>query len=125
MAYPYYAPTGAPSLYGGAPTYQQYNLPTPPPSGSQSLTGGLVWVQGENGAKSYIVPPNSTMLLMDSESQKFYLKSVDGSGMPRPLRVFEYSEVGATPAVEYVTKAEFEKAIAELSVPKKAVKKDE
>ena len=32
---------------------------------------------------------------MDSESEKFYIKSTDVSGMPQPLRTFEYHEVGA------------------------------
>ena len=31
-------------------------------------------------------------MLMDSESQCFYLKSADASGMPLPLRVFDYTE---------------------------------
>jgi hypothetical protein len=55
---------------------------------------GLNWVQGEAGAKSWIVAPGSTVLLMDSESQRFYLKAADQSGMPS-LRVFEYTELGA------------------------------
>ena len=53
---------------------------------------GVLWVQGDAGAKAYMVAPNSTVLLMDSEAQKFYLKSTDASGVPS-LRVFEYSEV--------------------------------
>lgn len=53
---------------------------------------GLLWVQGEAGAKSYLVAPNTTVLLMDSEGSRFYLKSTDNAGMPS-LRVFEYSEV--------------------------------
>ena len=65
--------------YVGQANYQQSN-------------NGLIWVQGESGAKSYMVPPNSTVMLMDSESQRFYLKSTDASGMPQPLRIFEYTE---------------------------------
>lgn len=53
---------------------------------------GLLWVQGEAGAKSYLVAPNTTVLLMDSEGSRFYLKSTDGAGMPS-LRTFEYKEV--------------------------------
>jgi hypothetical protein len=53
---------------------------------------GLLWVQGEGGAKSYLVAPNSTVLLMDSDAQRFYLKSADNAGMPS-LRIFEYTEV--------------------------------
>lgn len=58
----------------------------------QNNSNGLVWVQGEAGAKSFLVTPNTTVMLMDSESNVFYLKSADVSGMPLPLRVFDYSE---------------------------------
>lgn len=85
----------------------------------QQNNNGLIWVQGETGAKSYLVAPNTTVLLMDSENQRFYLKSTDASGMPLPLRIFEYTEKpqnGANKAQEnqtmdlssYATKAEFD-----------------
>ena len=82
-------------------------------------SNGLIWIQGEAAAKSYLVAPGNTVLLMDSEAQKFYIKSADASGMPQPLRVFEYKEVssGSAPQVDmgkYVTRDEVEKMIAEL-----------
>ena len=55
---------------------------------------GLNWVQGESGAKSWIVNPGATVLLMDSENQRFYLKTADMNGVPA-MRTFEYSEVSA------------------------------
>lgn len=54
---------------------------------------GLNWVQGEAGAKSWFVNPGATVLLMDSENQRFYLKSADMNGVPA-MRTFEYLEVG-------------------------------
>ena len=121
MAYNSYFPTGYQPVY-----YPQYQAPqiqqqaqqaqaAPQP---QSNAGGLNWVQGEGGAKSYPVAPNTTVMLMDSENDRFYLKTADMSGMPMPLRVFEYKEVKSaenepkilkrdnSPA--YVTKDEFE-----------------
>lgn len=75
--------------------YQQaVNIPQPQP---QQINQGLLWVQGETGAKSYLVAPNSTVLLMDSENSRFYLKSADGAGMPN-MRIFEYKEVLNTPS---------------------------
>lgn len=58
----------------------------------QQPSSGIVWVQGENAAKSYPVAPNTTVMLLDSESSTFYLKTSDASGMPLPLRVFDYKE---------------------------------
>lgn len=71
-----------------AQQYQPIQAVNNPPQTNQ----GLLWVQGEAGAKSYLVAPNTTVLLMDSEGSRFYLKSTDNAGMPS-LRVFEYSEV--------------------------------
>ena len=62
----------------------------------QQVNQGLLWVSGEVGAKSYLVAPNSTVLLMDSDSQRFYLKSADNAGMPS-LRIFEYTEITNIP----------------------------
>lgn len=97
---------------------QTYN-PVQAPQQVQQNSNGIIWIQGENAAKSYMVAPNTTVLLMDSESQKFYLKSSDASGMPLPLRVFEYTETtqnaaktaSDAPAMDlssYATKAEFD-----------------
>lgn len=82
------------------------------PQGQQQSGGGLVWVQGEAGAKSYMVANGSSVLLMDSERQCFYLKSCDAAGMPS-MRVFDYQERKAAPipdeaAAEYVTRKDFE-----------------
>lgn len=68
------------------PTQNQY-APTP-----QNNTPTIVWVQGEAGAKSYLVAAGQSVLLMDAESSTFYIKSTDASGMPMPLRVFDYKE---------------------------------
>ena len=70
---------------------QGYPMPMQQPRQDQN---GLTWVQGEAGAKSWFVAPGCTVLLMDSENQRFYLKSADMNGMPS-LRTFEYTEIGA------------------------------
>lgn len=72
---------------------------------------GLNWVQGEAGAKSWFVTPGSTVLLMDSENQRFYVKSADMNGVPA-MRTFQYTEVGQAPQaapqqVQFVTVEEF------------------
>ena len=87
---------------------------------------GLIWVQGESGAKSYMVAPNNTVMLMDAENSTFYLKSADASGMPLPLRIFDYKERSAvgsqpvsSPTIEnsinyddFVRREEFERRLA-------------
>lgn len=96
---------------------------------AQQGNNGLIWVQGEAGAKSYLVAPGNTVMLMDSEGERFYLKSADASGMPMPLRIFEYKERTETPSkafsgsVEaqnvnfdnFVTREEFEQRMASMA----------
>lgn len=95
--------------------YNGFNIPTQPQQNS-----GIIWVQGEAGAKAFGIAPGATVILMDSETDRFYIKSSDASGIPQPLRVFTYKEeTGAQQApsnpTEYVTREEFERKIAELS----------
>lgn len=133
------------AYYYQNPYLQQPQYPNPMPQqnsfANQQQNNGLVWVQGEAGAKSYLVAPNTTVLLMDSENQRFYLKSSDSSGMPQPLRIFEYTErtqsAQNTPLVQesidlssFATKAEFDAFKSEINallknVPQQVIKTKE
>lgn len=73
---------------------QPVQMPAQPVQQPQQNNNGILWVSGEVGAKSYLVAPGTSVLLMDSESEKFFIKSTDVSGMPQPLRTFEYHEIG-------------------------------
>ena len=114
---------------------QMQNAVTQPPMPSQPMqvqqpNNGLIWVQGESGAKSYLVAPNATVMLMDSEGERFYLKSADASGMPLPLRIFDYKErttaaqqaFGGSVTAEsvnldnFVTRKEFEELRASIAL---------
>lgn len=89
----------------------------------QNVNQGILWVQGEAGAKSYLVAPNTSVLLMDSDESAFYLKSADSSGMPS-LRTFKYIETTNQPKenlksnnnadIDFVPKKEFEEFKAEI-----------
>lgn len=64
----------------------------PPATPAQpSVQNGIIWVQGESGAKAYMVAPGNTVPLWDSENQTIYLKTVDASGMPS-MRILDYTE---------------------------------
>ena len=134
----YYAPFYRPTYYDPVQQNpmgqfnQQFQPPTTPPPNqpmAQQGNSGLIWVQGEAGAKSYIVAPGNTVMLMDSEGERFYLKSADASGMPMPLRIFEYKERTETPSQafssyvaaqnvnfdNFVTRDEFEQRMASMA----------
>lgn len=57
----------------------------------QPASNGIIWVQGEAGAKSYMVAPNSTVVLWDSENPVIYLKSADQNGIPS-MRILDWVE---------------------------------
>lgn len=137
MAYPsnYFPATYTPYVPSyTSPVSAQAATPVAPQMATPVAPGtnSMIWVQGESGAKSYIVTPNSTVMLMDSEQDRFYIKSADASGMPSPLRVFEYTELTSRPAPEpapvatYVTREEFDAFKAEMkSKPSTRKVKDE
>lgn len=107
--------------------YTQYQMPQQTNPQSQN---GIIWVQGEAGAKSYLVASGQSVLLMDSENTTFYIKSTDPSGMPLPLRIFDYAERNSvqtapeTPAfsgtdmTNYITRQEFEEKLSQLLTQK-------
>lgn len=76
-------------------TYPQYYTPVAPVQVQPQQTNtpvqnGIIWVSGEAGAKSYLVAPNNSVVLFDSEGQVIYLKSADASGMPS-IKVLDYT----------------------------------
>jgi len=85
------------AYYNGFPAtypYQQYipqnNVAQTTNNIGQPSAGGIIWVSGEAGAKAYLVAPNNTVQLWDSENQTIYLKSADASGMPS-MKVLDYT----------------------------------
>jgi hypothetical protein len=77
---------------------------------------GLNWVQGEAGAKSFLVSPNATVVLWDTESPTIYIKSADATGKPLAMRILDFKERGGpqeehkcTCGEKYVDKDTFRK----------------
>lgn len=118
---------GFPATY--QPMYQPYTpvqsqQPNVAPVQQPVQQNGIIWVSGEAGAKAYLVAPNNTVQLWDSEAQTIYLKSADASGMPS-IKVLDYTiretaKTGQNPATmvtddnssTYATKDEI-KAVSE------------
>lgn len=128
-AAPYYSPPMADNL--AQLRAGQMNAPTGPmqqpqqmPAQQPQTSTGAIWVQGEEGAKGYLVAPGNSVLLMDSEASTFFIKTVDQSGMPMPLRIFDYAERAQSPKKpvtaqntaqgDFVTREEFNALVARL-----------
>lgn len=56
----------------------------------QQTQNGINLVNGEQGAESYLVAPNQTVVLFDSGSHTIYLKSADQMGMPS-IKILDYT----------------------------------
>lgn len=107
-------PMGYPQIYPQMPGYTPPQMQMQMQQQQSQQQSGLTWVQGEAGAKSFLVAPNTTVDLWDSEAQVIYLKSADASGMPS-MKILDYTirdsanlppKTPVTP--EYATKNEVE-----------------
>ena len=87
MPYNSYFPAGYQPMQNFYPQYAYAQQPQQPqaaqpvpqtpqaPQNAQSMSSNIIWVSGEAGAKAYLVAPNTTVQLWDSERQTIYLKS--------------------------------------------------
>lgn len=81
---------GYPTSYTPYPQQYLQQYPLPQPQNQNANVSNMLWVQGEAGAKAYLVAPNTTVQLWDSERQTIYLKSADASGMPS-IKTLDYT----------------------------------
>lgn len=112
----------------------QYQQPMPQNMPQQSIqmanqpiqipkpNSDTIWVQGEAGAKAYLVAPNNRVVLWDTEGKTIYIKTADANGIPS-MQILDFVERNATPAIspenapktheckcgdKFVTKEQFE-----------------
>jgi hypothetical protein len=76
----------------------QSAAPAPEPQGN-----GMIWVQGEAGAKAYPVAPGASVVLWDSENPHIYIKSAAFNGIPSMeiLRWQKYTPAPPAPQQSY------------------------
>ena len=76
-------------------------------------TQSIQYVNDKASAESYQMPANSSVILMDSNLPRFYMKQTDASGVAT-IKSFDFKETEKEKPVEYVTKAEFEEYKAKM-----------
>ena len=76
------------------------------------MKNSIIWVQGMEAAKSYPMMPSSNAILMDQESERFFIKTCDNVGMCS-IRSFKYQEEKPTTS-DYVTREELKTMLKEL-----------
>ena len=70
-------------------------------------TQAIQYVNSRQSADSYPMSPNSSVILMDSNLARFYIKQTDASGTAT-VKSYDFKETEEERPPEYVTKAEFE-----------------
>ena len=104
MANNYYFPQGYQPAY-----YPQFPQSQVQPQAQAQPSTDLKWVQGEAGAKSYMVAPNTSVTLWDSETHTIYIKSANASGMPS-MTIIDYTiRNEASPGKAVLAESDFAK----------------
>ena len=73
----------------------------------------IQYVNGRPSADNYPMTPNSSVILMDAEKPRFYVKQTDASGIAT-IKEYDFKEAEVEKPTEYVTKSEFESFKAEV-----------
>lgn len=101
------------------PNMQQGFQQTQQPA--QPTIQSMIWVNGLNDAKNYLIAPNSAVTLWDSNAPVVYLKQADASGKPS-MKIYDLVErtqrpvqAPQAPAVEYAPLSRLEALEARLN----------
>ena len=114
-------------------TYQNPYMVQQPQYQQPQQQGSLIWIQGEAAAKSYLVAPNTSVVLFDSEAQTVYIKSADASGMPS-MKTLDYTireapNTATAPvpkeSTTYATKDDLRAVYAQISALEARLKKED
>ena len=76
--------TQSPIIPNGYYQNQYYPSMQPQPIYQQQVPSfQITKVNGENGAKAFQMPPNSSIILLDESNPKVYIKETDGASYPK------------------------------------------
>lgn len=137
----YQSPYGQPPYYNAYATLQnnQQNFPQQQPQmqnpqPTMQMQSNIEYVNGIEGAKAFILPPNTKKLLLDSDNAFFYIKTTDTQGKPS-VRRFRYIDIDAEQQAEmqkqepqqpqplYVTIQQYQEVLDTLDTMRKELDK--
>lgn len=83
---------------------------TPPTPNNPSVI--MAWVQGETGALSYPMAPNTRAYLFDMNEEQFFVRVSDITGVIQPMRTFKYyeevkEEMTQAPVTDHAANSEY------------------
>lgn len=90
-------------MFNYQPYYPQMNYQQP-----TQQNNSIQYVNGVDSARVYQIPPNSSVLLMDSTMDRFYVKKSDASGFST-VDAYDFHRAEDKPLnTDYVSRQEFE-----------------
>lgn len=89
---------------------------------TQFAVNNIYFVDGEQQAKTYPVAYGASVVFLDRNEDKMYIKSVDQSGVMTAFRKFLLEEEIAMPAGDFVSKAQYEELQGQLNEIKEMLK---
>ena len=103
----YQSPYGQPPYYNAYANLQnnqqnfqqQQQMQMQNPQPTMQMQSNIEYVNGIEGAKAFILLPNSQKLLLDSDNAFFYIKTTDTQGKPS-VRRFRYIDIDAEQQAE-------------------------
>lgn len=125
MPYPFTGANANPWTYTPSQTVQQV------PQSSYGIQNGnlnnIIWVANEQEASAFPVSTGGSVLMMDRNTNRFYIKTVTQNGVLLPMEVYEFNPIKKetpqqTDTSNYVTKDEFnelKKMLEDLTAPSK------
>lgn len=91
--------------------YPQYNFPT----NSAPTNSSIQYVNGLDSAKAYQIAPNSSVLLMDSAMDRFYVKKSDASGFST-VDIYDFHKAEEKHVTaDFVSRQEFEELRSKIT----------
>lgn len=125
MPYPFTGANANPWTYTPSQTVQQV------PQSSYGIQNGnlnnIIWVANEQEASAFPVSTGGSVLMMDRNTNRFYIKTVTQNGVLLPMEVYEFNPIKKETTQQadtsnYVTKDEFnelKKMLEDLTAPSK------
>lgn len=72
-------------------------------------------VNGKASAEQFFMYPNSRVLLLDSNCDRFFIKQTDSAGVAS-IRTYEFKEVEEEPKDQYITRRELEELMKQYEL---------
>lgn len=125
MPYPFTGANANPWTYTPTQTVPQV------PQTSYGIQNGslnnIVWVSNEQEASAFPVSTGGSVLMMDRNTNRFYIKTVTQNGVLLPMEIYEFNPIKkdapqTADTGNYVTKDEFnelKKMLEDLTAPSK------